>query len=73
MLKQTLDWVQERFDFLFRRWNQLADKISQGHSLQQLLQFSKQVLQADSKIRKRALQPRHHSDDSASMGLITDE
>ena len=20
VLKQTLDWVQERFDFLFKRW-----------------------------------------------------
>lgn len=37
VLKQTLDWVQERFDFLFKRWHQLSDKIGQGHSLHQLL------------------------------------
>ena len=66
VLKQTLDWVQERFDFLFKRWHQLSDKIGQGHSLHQLLQFTKQVLQTDSKIRKRKIQ--QNSDESISIG-----
>ena len=66
VLKQTLEWVQERFDCLFKRWHQLSDKIGQGHSLQQLLQFSKQVLQTDSKIRKRRIH--QNSDESISIG-----
>ena len=80
MLKQTLDWVQERFDFLHKRWYQLQEKIASGNStLQQLLQFVKQVLQTDSKIRKRTSAVYHQqqnqnqnqmSDESTSMGLL---
>ena len=73
MLKQTLDWVQERFDFLHKRWYQLQEKIASGNStMQQLLQFVKQVLQTDSKIRKRTsvAYQNQMSDESTSMGLL---
>jgi len=53
VLKQTLDWVQERLDFYQKRWRQLVEKIGQGIPMPALSDFAKQVIQAESKIKKR--------------------
>ena len=56
VLKQSYEWVTERLEFLYKRWLQLADKVSQNVSNQALADFIKQVLQAESKIKKKASQ-----------------
>jgi len=44
VLKQTLDWVQERLDFYQKRWRQLVERIGLGWTPKQLGDFGKQVI-----------------------------
>ena len=48
----------------------MVDKMSHQPEMRQLLDFAKQVLHADSKIRKRAIQ-HLKSEDSVSIGMVT--